>query len=83
MSIDSNLAIALVNDSRITCMFVKANDYVLTKYLDEFKKSQDDVKVNLLKECWQKEFNAQLNLDDLAIMFVRKKDMTLFLLRWS
>jgi hypothetical protein len=64
-------------------MFVKANDYVLTKYLDEFKKSQDDVKVNLLKECWQKEFNAQLNLDDLAIMFVRKKDMTLFLLRWS
>ena len=80
---DSNLSISVITDSKINSIFVKANNHILTKYSDKFKNTSDDLKSKILKECWVDEFKADLDIDNLAILFQRKKDMTIFLLTWT
>jgi uncharacterized Fe-S cluster-containing MiaB family protein len=81
--IDSETALGIVEDGTVTKIFVRANSHILTKHIDSFEQTQDASKINLLKKYWLEEYNAVLNIEQQVIIFSRKKDLTVFLLKWS
>jgi len=80
---NSDLSISVVENLKINSTFVKANNHILTKYAHQFKDINEELKLKTLKECWIAEFRAELDINDLTILFQRKKDMTMFLLTWT
>ena len=84
-STNSNLSISLIDNNQIKNIFVKANDFILTKYSDKFTDQDSKNKLVQLSECWMTEYRARLIIEDptYQIIFNREKDIMLFLLKWS
>ena len=69
----------LDSNSKVNTSFTKANGELLSNHSNKFLIHCD--KNKLLEELWLSEYNAELTKNE--IIFNRKQDMTMFLLRWS
>jgi hypothetical protein len=75
-------SIRILDDNlKINSAFTKANYELLSRHYSKFYNKLLEEKKQLLKELWILEYNAELQND--IILFNRKQDMTMFLLRWS
>ena len=64
---------------KVNSAFAKANGELLSNHSNKFLNQKD--KTKLLEELWLAEYKAVLTKN--SIIFDRKQDMTMFLLRWS
>jgi hypothetical protein len=68
-------------DSKINSAFTKANYELLENHQDKFVGKTLEEKKQLLKDLWLADYKA--NITSTELVFDRKKDLTMFLLRWS
>lgn len=79
-----NLERYIIKNDRIDSFFVKANNYLLKKFANEFKESAD--KEMLLESLWESEFKGSLVKDEnyfIKVIFKSTKDLTLFDIRFA
>jgi hypothetical protein len=79
--------LSIIDDTnKVSNLFIKANNFILSKYSDKFTEKSIGLKTQLLKEIWRAEYKAELVFKEQTpynLFFENKKDYTMFLLRWS
>jgi len=82
----SNVIEIIGSDGKVSSEFVKANQYILQKYYQQFENLDFDSKINKLKYLWLTEFKAHL-LDKDSVFFQIKfdsnTDFFLFMIKWG
>lgn len=66
---------------RVNSSFIKANYELLENHQNKFIGKSTAEKKQLLKQLWLTDYKAEIT--DRELIFNRKKDLTMFLLRWS
>jgi hypothetical protein len=83
----NSLIIPIIQKNKISTFFIKSSRYLLNKYNDYFKDTEDyDSKLKMFVDFWNKEFSSELLIIEQApasIKFSNTSSMTLFFLRFG
>lgn len=73
--------IPIIVDNQVSKIFVRANNFVISKNIDALHNSTQKHKT--LSKIWKDAFNASIDITNNRVVFDKNKDKTLFLLRWN
>lgn len=83
----NNLIVPIVEKDKISSFFIKSTRYLLVKYNDYFKNTEDyDLKLEMFVNLWNKEFSSELLIEKktpVSIKFFNTASMTLFFLKFE